>query len=64
MDAYTSLIVNNAYTRKAYDNGANAAKAGKDEQTAYDKWEERNWMNAKFDGDAEDAWHAGFADNS
>ena len=58
-----SLIVSTPATRRAYDAGVKAAESGKlDEAAAIERWETRNWAAEWFDGDASDAFAAGFSD--
>ncbi len=61
-DSRRSLIVSNPATRRAYDAGSKAAAAGLDEYAALAKWESRNYAAEWFDGDAVDAFQAGFSD--
>jgi hypothetical protein len=56
-----SLIVSNPMTRLSYDKGARAAQKGLDQDSAFYAWLDRN---LDIDGDEEDAWLAGFDDNS
>jgi hypothetical protein len=56
-----SLIVSNPMTRLAYDKGARAAQKNLDPETAFYAWLDRH---LDTDGDEEDAWVAGFDDNT
>jgi hypothetical protein len=58
----TSLIVDTARTRKAYDRGAIAGKAGLDEGTAWYKWYARISLGEHFTDDESEAWYAGYSD--
>lgn len=60
--ARRSLIVSTPATRRAYDAGVKAAAAGKEEYAALNAWDARNYAAEWFDGDALDAWQAGFSD--
>ena len=58
----TSLIVDTARTRKAYDRGAVAGNDGLDEETSFYKWHDRISLGENFSDDESDAWHAGYSD--
>jgi hypothetical protein len=58
----TSLIVDTARTRSAYDRGMVAGKAGLDEETSFYKWHDRISLGERFTEDESDAWHAGHDD--